>query len=50
MRWATALVGLVVVAELAYLRGFNVMLPPEKAYPPRPPAVAALQAGSATDG
>lgn len=44
VRWATALVGLVVVAELAYLRGFNVMLPPEKAYPPRPPAVAALQA------
>jgi hypothetical protein len=26
------------------MRGFNVMLPPEKAYPPRPPAVAALQA------
>jgi 6-pyruvoyl-tetrahydropterin synthase related domain len=43
-RWAGVLVGVVVVAELAYLRGFNVMLAPEKAYPPRPPAVAAMQA------
>ena len=41
---ATALVLVVAVAELAYLRGYNVILPPDQAYPPRPPAVAALQA------
>ena len=42
--WGTALVAIVVVAELAHLRAYNVMLAPERAYPPRPPAVAALQA------
>ena len=41
---ATALVLVVAVAELAYLRGYNVILPPDQAYPPKPPAVAALQA------
>jgi hypothetical protein len=41
---ATALVLVVAVAELAYLRGYNLILPAEQAYPPKPPAVAALQA------
>jgi hypothetical protein len=42
-RYSTALVVGVAVLELAYLRGYNVILPPDEAYPPRTPAIAALQ-------
>ena len=39
---AVGVAALVVVLDLAYLIGFNPLLPPEKAYPPKPPVVGFL--------
>ena len=37
------LVVAVCVLDLAFLQGYNVSLPPAKAYPPKPPSIAYLQ-------
>jgi hypothetical protein len=42
-RWTTLLALLLVALDLAYLRGWNVVLPPREAYPGATPAVAALR-------
>ena len=43
--WAPALALGLVLLDLAYLRGFNVVLPAREAYPAGTPAIAALKAG-----
>jgi hypothetical protein len=43
LRSAVVLVLVAVVVDLAYLQGYNVILPAAEAHPPRPPSVAALE-------
>jgi hypothetical protein len=42
MRLAVVFVLVAIVVDLAYLQGYNVILPAAEAHPPRPPSVAAL--------